>query len=163
MPKVSCRWPRPVPSTKRCASCKKDKPYTREFWGPDKRSSSGLSDGWCRRCITEYSKIRNREERLNALIAYGNGTPDCACCGDGRYEFLTLDHINGGGNQHRLAVTGSKKGGAGVFRWLRLNNYPPGFQVLCYNCNMGRAANGGKCPYATEHAYERNASRRRRA
>lgn len=139
------------------------KPYTREFWGPDKTKASGLADGWCRKCIGLYSKMRNREERTNALLAYSGGTPQCNCCGEFRLEFLTLDHINGGGNQHRLEVTGSKKGGHKFFVWLRNNNYPPGFQVLCYNCNMGRAANGGKCPYANEHACARNASRRRSA
>jgi hypothetical protein len=26
-------------------------------------------------------------------------------------------------------------------------NYPPEYQVLCFNCNCGRALNGGRCPH----------------
>lgn len=30
--------------------------------------------------------------------------------------------------------------------WLRRNNYPNGFQVLCHNCNMAKGFYG-KCPH----------------
>ena len=149
MARLYCRWPQPKPDVKRCAKCEKVKPYTKEHWGPSKKTASGLADGWCRRCVSERSKYHLREMRALAIIHYSNGSPHCACCGDDRFEFLTLDHINGGGNAHREQVTGSKKGR--IFTWLKKNNYPPGFQVLCYNCNMGRAAYGGQCPYATSH------------
>jgi hypothetical protein len=161
MARLHCRWPQPKPDVKRCVKCEKAKPYTREHWGPSRRSASGLADGWCRRCVAARSKGVAKDNRINALIHYGEGTPICACCGDNRFEFLTLDHIHGGGNEHRLQVTGSKKGS--IYSWLKKNNYPPGFQVLCYNCNMGRAAHGGECPYATSHPYRQNATRRRSA
>jgi hypothetical protein len=61
-------------------------------------------------------------------------------------EFLALDHINGGGNAHRREVTGSAKGGPKFYYWLRDNNYPPGFQVLCHNCNQAKATYG-RCPH----------------
>jgi hypothetical protein len=32
-----------------------------------------------------------------------NGILKCVCCGETERDFLTLDHINGGGGQHRVA------------------------------------------------------------
>ena len=141
-----------------CAHCKKNKPRTKDHWGPDKASSDGLSRGWCRRCITAYSKARGKEARLNAIIHYSCGSPHCACCGDDRFEFLCLDHIDGGGNAHRLAVTGSKRGSIAL--WLEKNGYPDGFQVLCHNCNMAKHIHG-TCPYATSHVWPRTSRLRK--
>lgn len=74
----------------------------------------------------------------------------CMCCGEGNLFFLTIDHINGGGNKHRkengLVFKGSG-GGLVIYAWLKKNNYPKGFQVLCYNCNCGRSLNSGVCPH----------------
>lgn len=159
MPKVVCKWlPPDQRAPKRCARCQQTKPLTREYWSPGKGKRYGLSDGWCRKCIAAYTKVRNQEDRINAMLAYSNNSPACACCGEDRFLFLTIDHIHGNGNQHRLEVTGSKRGN--ITAWLRKNNYPPGFQVLCFNCNMGRAANRGECPYRMSHGRAMNATRR---
>jgi hypothetical protein len=56
-------------------------------------------------------------------------------------EFLTIDHINGGGNKHRQQIRSR------ICHWLKKNNYPEGFQVLCFDCNLGRSINGGICPH----------------
>lgn len=90
----------------------------------------------------EYVKTRYRNLRLAALQAYGN---ECACCGEKIERFLQIDHIGGGGKQHRDAM-GS--GNAAFYRWLEANNYPPTLQVLCGNCNTGSHINGGTCPHA---------------
>src|SRR5690606_39680958 len=42
--------------------------------------------------------------RFEAIMHYGG---KCACCGESTYEFLCLDHSNGGGNQHRKEVKAS--------------------------------------------------------
>ncbi len=31
--------------------------------------------------------------------------------------------------------------------WLKANNFPPGFQTLCHNCNIGKHRNKGICPH----------------
>ena len=81
--------------------------------------------------------------RGQVLSAYGGQFPACACCGESRQEFLTIDHIAGGGNRHRREI------GRGLYSWLRANNYPAGFRVLCHNCNwvMGHY---GYCPHQKE-------------
>ena len=39
-------------------------------------------------------KAFRRENRQKVFDIYGN---KCACCGEDTYEFLSLDHIDGGG------------------------------------------------------------------
>jgi len=58
-------------------------------------------------------------------------------------EFLTIDHINGGGNKQKQEI-----GGAGIklYLWMKRNNYPSGFQVLCMNCNFAKGKYG-ICPH----------------
>jgi len=70
--------------------------------------------------------------------------------------FLTLGHINGGGTRHRRKL-GS--GSTILFDWLRNRGYPPGFQVLCSNCNHGRHRNGGGCPHQIKQRTKRRRAR----
>lgn len=91
------------------------------------------------------SKARAARIRLAALLAYGGVF--CACCGETEERFLTIDHINGCTKAQRKA---EGTGGA-LYRWLRAHGYPPGYQVLCFNCNMGREKNGGICPHRDPH------------
>jgi len=87
-----------------------------------------------------------------AFMAYGGYV--CQCCGETEPLFLSIDHINNDGYLYRQskknsAGTYSKVGRCGetLFRWLKKNNYPEGFQILCLNCNGGKHRNGGICPH----------------
>lgn len=84
---------------------------------------------------TERARIRRL--RLEVLGAYGTV---CACCGESEEAFLAIDHINGGGHSHVHSLTVT------FYSWLRNNNYPPGFQTLCHNCNWGKHVYG-ECPH----------------
>lgn len=84
--------------------------------------------------------------RLEAYEAYGGA--HCACCGEKELMFLTIDHVNNDGAEHRRSL-GWKRGGRSMGAWLRANGFPPGFQVLCINCNFGKHRNGGVCPHQT--------------
>lgn len=90
----------------------------------------------------ELTKARDAKYRRALLTAYGGDPPGCVCCREQQMLFLSVDHINGGGRKQRQQM-----GGGGFATWLRRNNYPAGFQVLCHNCNMGRQLNGGVCPH----------------
>lgn len=83
-----------------------------------------------------YMKVYNRQLKMAALLHYGEC---CQCCGESWPVFLTIDHVAGDGAAHRLSI-GSKDRSAGskFYLWLRNNNYPPGFQVLCFNCNFAK-------------------------
>jgi hypothetical protein len=76
---------------------------------------------------------------VNVIAHYGG---KCACCGEAEFEFLVIDHVNGGGTQHRLEV-GS---GSHFITWLLDNGLPEGFRVLCHNCN-GALGHYGYCPH----------------
>jgi hypothetical protein len=75
---------------------------------------------------------------------YGNA---CRCCGETGRKFLTIDHVDGGGRGHRASL--GPKGGSrlAVMYDIKKRGYPPDFQILCFNCNCGRALNGGICPH----------------
>jgi hypothetical protein len=66
----------------------------------------------------------------------------CECCGESIKKFLTIDHINNDGKEHRKEL-----GSRIIYKWLKQNGFPEGFQVLCFNCNCGRQLNGGICPH----------------
>lgn len=77
--------------------------------------------------------------------AYGN---KCACCGELNQFFLTLDHKKGNGNTHRKDIR--KMGSNDWYKWIIENNFPNEFQLLCFNCNLGRQRNEGICPHNDE-------------
>jgi len=97
----------------------------------------------CQVCRERLSRSQAKHlTKLRDQIFQKYGGYRCTCCGETESRFLTIDHVNGGGNKHRRAI------GIGRFYyWLRDNNFPAGFQVLCYNCNLGKSQNGGVCPH----------------
>lgn len=92
-------------------------------------------------------KTHRQKIRAEVLAAYGDGY--CACCGESNQEFLTIDHIANDGAEHRRTIWGKSRNGSGsaLYRWLKNQNFPAGYQVLCYNCNCGKAKSGGVCPH----------------
>jgi len=87
-----------------------------------------------------YNRSRRVRTKLIVTSHYGK---ICSCCGKDNIDVLTIDHVNGGGSYDRKEL-GS---GDAFYRWLINNNFPLGFQVLCFNCNSGRHINGGVCPH----------------
>lgn len=79
--------------------------------------------------------------RQEVMDAYGGSV--CACCGEKEAMFLTIDHVNGDGADHRREL---KKHGWAMYQWLKKHKFPSGFQVLCRNCNWGKHVNG-VCPH----------------
>lgn len=84
------------------------------------------------RCAHCKDTERRYQQRLRAACvdAYGGR---CECCGTQNLEWLTIDHINERGAAHRKEVGGS---GRNFYSWLKRKKYPPGFRVLCFNCNF---------------------------
>lgn len=146
--------------TKRCLDCGKEKPlkaFRLCFSGktiqsrPDyaERNPWGLRQN---RCIACYSARERAKMKLDFLYALGC---KCACCGESDHRFLTLDHVGNDGNRHRREYACHQ-----IYRQARKEGYPPGrYQVLCFNCNMGKSVNGGVCPHkdgiSSEEAFRR--------
>lgn len=108
-----------------------------------------------RRCINqqEYYKrhyeyqrawARNKYKEVRRIVLehYGN---KCKCCGESHPHFLAIDHINGGGTQHRKTI----QSGSPMYHWIIKNNFPTDLQLLCHNCNSAKGFYG-ECPHETE-------------
>ncbi|KKN59660.1 hypothetical protein LCGC14_0539870 [marine sediment metagenome] len=92
------------------------------------------SRGFYRYCPHEgYVKWdinRGRRLKTEVIEAYGG---QCAFCGESHPEFLTIDHINGGGVQHRASLG---NGVTTIYVWLKRQSWPKDeYRLLCANCN----------------------------
>lgn len=142
---------------KTCPLCKTDKP-PRDFY---KKSGGSLYHSYCKECargrVAEWYRLNrekalfkkaeeyktNKEEKrkkyrewswktkIETINKYGG---ECACCKEQEPMFLAIDHKENNGNKHRKEI-----GNAKIYSWLKKNEYPKGFQVLCHNCNMAKA------------------------
>lgn len=92
----------------------------------------------CTKCSQKW-QLRHANDRKKCLEHYGLV---CACpgCNCNIEEFLEIDHIDGNGNEHRRTFKTS------IYRWLIKHKFPPGFQVLCSNCNRAKFRYGS-CPH----------------
>lgn len=125
---------------RRCYTCNSIFDLTKDFFhATNKKSNAGFRYE-CRNCCAIKAKTSNIKRRKLVLNYYGGNPASCACCSERNYEFLAIDHINGGGNKHLKEV------GQNLAYWLISNNFPEGFQVLCHNCNMAKGLYG-YCPH----------------
>ena len=80
-----------------------------------------------------YAKKYQEKLKFTVLTEYSEGDyPKCVICGEERMGCLSIDHINNDGAEHRREI-GYSSGGQ-LYRWLKRNNFPSGFQTLCMNC-----------------------------
>lgn len=93
--------------------------------------------------VNERSKGYRQTHFQIILDHYG---ARCVCCGEDQRVFLTIDHKNDDGGKFRNAQGVSLR----FYRWIIKNNFPDDLQILCYNCNCGRARNGGVCPHVAD-------------
>lgn len=91
-----------------------------------------------------YGKQKRQELKIEVLGHYSQGSPVCKVCGITDIRVLTIDHINGGGNRQKKTVGIA---GNSFYRWLREQNYPEGYQVLCFNCNWIKRDENDECSY----------------
>lgn len=98
---------------------------------------------------TEFcsSKCKQADKRASIrdefIRAYG-GKCQCPGCDVNIPEFLSLDHIHGGGDKHRKK-TGTR--GWAMYKLVLDEGCPKDkYRLLCHNCNMSRA-HFGYCPH----------------
>lgn len=80
----------------------------------------------------------------------------CTCCGETNRLFLTIDHVDGKGAEHRRSLG---YGNRRLLLQIIAADFPPRFTILCFNCNSGRARNGGTCPHIDGGQSRRGGSR----
>jgi hypothetical protein len=150
-----------------CTGCKMKKPLT-EF-GAEKGKPGGLK-ARCKPCARASNKIsydKNPASRVAATLAWKAKRPEhvktymserrrtikrrlvdgyggkCTCCGEETLEFLTLEHVNGGGREHRKV-----KDSLAIFNEVIREGFPREYTILCMNCNFAKRF-GKDCPHAT--------------
>ncbi len=141
----------PLPGKIRCKKC-----HERHLKYQNKNKLKLISLGFCRSCGTkpklpnkstcqecfDYNikkeKLRYQKLREEVIQAYGG---HCICCGEDCSKYLQLDHINNDGKEHRLELSGCRKGG--MYAWAKRNNFPGTLQLLCANCHQAKTGHGG--------------------
>jgi len=78
----------------------------------------------------DYQRIR-----LLVIEAYGDGWIGCRGCGTTDIRVLCLDHIADNGKEDRK----QRGNGQRFYRSLLRDGFPPGLQLLCFNCNFLKA------------------------
>jgi hypothetical protein len=164
-------YTRPVVDGKlQCKLCKEWKDAKTEFaWHKDSRSDKLRADSYCVVCkkthqptydaahykqnrerILQGARERTWKLKLTVIAAYGG---KCACCGETRPQFLTVDHIYNDGAQDRGARS---RAGVACYIRLRRAGFPKDrYQLLCFNCNCAKGFYG-VCPHETERMEAQN-------
>lgn len=75
----------------------------------------------------------SRDGSKEVIDFYSKGRNRCECCDSNKN--LEVDHILGNGKEHRLEIGHGIKS---LCDWIKQNNFPPGFQVLCEPCNISK-------------------------
>ena len=126
-----------TPAAKRCTGpdCGQVKPLA-EF-----HRATHMPDGHmgrCRECVSTYDRNRREAARAAVFDYYGRA---CACCDAA--DDLTIDHVNGGGAEHRLALFGSSTaGGVRFWRWLMPRDSRPATRRCASRATAARARAG---------------------
>lgn len=123
--------------TRWCPDCQRALPLGDFHLRRDRKSATR---GHCKACSDKRTKAERVALKQQVFDHYGHA---CACCGEAEPEFMTIDHMAGGGNAHRREI-----GSAGLYRHLRARGFPPGFQTLCFNCNWSKGHHpSNTCPH----------------
>ena len=105
-----------------------------------RRKNPGYKLAQCRQ-----SHISRLRDKYLCWKHYTKGKFVCECCGEEIYFFFTNDHIDNMGAKHRREI--NVYGSGNFTQWLRIHNFPPGIQILCWNCQMGKKSFDGVCPH----------------
>jgi hypothetical protein len=131
----SLGWPQDLGLAVRCYNCNLGRSY------------NGV-DGACPHIAMRWRYSAGPRHHFKLKVAviqhYSGGSMQCHCCGESNLGFLSLDHMRNDGKRRRNEV-----GKGGEYYDLRRRGYPDnlGIAVACFNCNSGRAGNGGRCPH----------------
>lgn len=152
--------------TKLCTKCGEQLPVSDFGTFVEKRVGKGANrviggepkryrNAYCKPCARAHVRvyIKQNRERISAQykaintrllnVIHEHYGARCNCCGETEPRFLTIDHVNNDGNIDRL----KRKASYQVYKQIIDDGFPDRFQLLCWNCNCGRARNGGVCPH----------------
>lgn len=142
---------------KPCSTCRTIQPIAN--FSPKNRGVLKC-DYQCHNCVNQQAKerfkrpeVKTRYKSASQKLRYNLRKTiidhyglycHCQCgCTEDIYDFLTIEHLSGGGTKHQ-----KERGEFGVYKDIINNNFPSNFTILCYNCNCAKAhkANKNICP-----------------
>lgn len=99
--------------------------------------------GYCENCRkrakldrqNESNKRNTRAIKQEVIDHYGG---KCMYCDETNIDCLQIDHINGNGSVQRSEI-GAIGTGFQMYYWLKRNNYPTEYQVLCARHNYAKS------------------------
>jgi hypothetical protein len=137
------------PDRQTCTKCGIEKPFDAEHFPAHPRMPFGLRK-YCSDCFNVWSrdfyKGWRHELRLEVLTHYSGGTPTCHCCGIQVWEWLALDHLEGGSQEDYRKYGNFEK----FFSHLKRSGYSARMTVSCHNCNAARSIFGHCCVHRPE-------------
>lgn len=107
-----------------------------------KRSTEAKRPGYYREMKRKNQAKRRIVARRLVLGHYSHYAYRCTCCGESQFDFLELDHINGSGGRENIQLFGRRASSGALYFWLLKNGFPPGYQILCSNCNNSKGRHG---------------------
>ena len=84
--------------------------------------------------VADNNRRRRQNARKEALMHYSHGAMVCEHCGISDERVLTIDHSDQQGSKHFSEIPKTYK--SKLASWLKINKWPEGFRVLCFNCNI---------------------------
>lgn len=82
--------------------------------------------------------MKYRALRNTVIAGYGGV---CACCGEAAWEFLALDHVDGGGRAENTTRHSNS-----IMTQIIAEGFPARYRILCHNCNQSLGW-FGYCPH----------------
>jgi hypothetical protein len=118
--------------------------YLKRYYRDHKSERDAYHRIWRLKNREKYNKMQcdyRKTLRERIIAIYGS---KCTCCGESIYEFLSIDHIGGGGNKHRKQ---SALSSTGYYLSIMKEGYSPDkYRLLCFNCNQAIGLYG-ICPH----------------
>lgn len=120
-----------------------DSNYHKDYYEKNRSKWRGYFKTWYSKHKKE-ANLKTRKERhdLKVEVLTHYSTKPYPVCADPFHlhlpndpmltdiDCLTVDHINDGGTKERKTIGY----GSSFYLWLKRNNFPSGFQDLCWNC-----------------------------
>jgi len=108
-----------------------------------------------REALRARERARHLKLKLEAIARFGG---KCACCGETKYQFLSLDHVDGDGAEHRRGYGLKSPASTRRPHFLRLLKRDgwktkSKLQVLCMNCHIAIDLWGG-CPHNEAEGFD---------
>lgn len=117
-----------------------ERAYMKEYRAKNKEKIKELLQSWTsknRERVNEMNRWERERLKTDILNHYSGGKMCCANCGFSDTRALQVDHIENNGAEERRELFGNRLfAGNRFYRWVRRNNYPTGYAILCANCNI---------------------------